>query len=204
MAARYVAALLAVQPSGPYLLGGWSLGGIVAYEMARQLREAGETIDLLALIDARAPAPRQGDPGADDLALLVAFAQNLGLPLDQLPLTVADVQRLSPDERLARLVEQALRFRLLPPDVGVEQLGHLFHVFAAHVRALERYTPRPYDGRLTLYRAARGELNGHDALGWKSLALKGVAVREIPGTHFTVLREPHVAELAARLAEDLP
>jgi thioesterase domain-containing protein len=69
---------------------------------------------------------------------------------------------------------------------------------------MESYAPRSFDGRITLYRAADGKDNGHDALGWSRLALRGVEVREIQGNHFTVMREPAVAELAARLAEDLP
>jgi thioesterase domain-containing protein len=204
MAARYVAALREVQPAGPYLLGGWSLGGVVAYEMALQLREMGETIELLALIDAHAPMPAASLSEDGDLALLASFAQNLGLPLEQLPLTAAEVKGMSPDERMALVVEQARRFRVLPPDYEAGQLAQLFRLFSRHVRALMRYTPRSYDGCLTLYRVAREEANGQDALGWRGLALRGVKVRDIPGTHFTALREPHVVELAARLAEDLP
>ena len=205
MAARYVAALRGVQPAGPYLLGGWSLGGVVAYEMARQLREAGEEIEFLALIDAHVPKPRQSPAEDGDLPLLATFAQNLGLSLEQLPVpTVTEVRDMSPDELLSVLVEQARRFRVLPPDVGADQLARSFRVFAAQVRAMERYTPRSFDGSLTLYRAAGEGANGKDALGWRRLALRGVEVREVPGTHFTVMREPTVAELAARLAEDLP
>ena len=204
MAARYVAALREVQPTGPYLLGGWSLGGVVAYEMACQLREAGEEIDFLGLIDARVPEPRQIPAEDEDLSLLASFAQNLGLSLERMPLTLEEVRVMSPQERLAMLLDQARLSGLLSPDVAGEHFTRLYRLFAAHVQALLRYVPRVYDGRLSLYRVPREETNGHDALGWKRLALGGVEVREVSGTHFTVLREPHVAELAARLAEDLP
>jgi amino acid adenylation domain-containing protein len=212
MAAGYVAAVREVQPAGPYLLGGWSLGGVVAYEMARQLREAGEEIELLALIDAHAPQPRKSLAEDGDIPLLSTFARNLGLPVDQLPLTLEDVRGMSADQRMALLVAEGRRFHILPPDVGIERLSHLFRAFAAHVQAMERYRPGSFDGRLTLYRAAgedgngsgQGNGNGQDALGWSQLALRGVDIREIQGTHFTVMREPAVAELAARLAEDLP
>ncbi|HYU33714.1 MAG TPA: amino acid adenylation domain-containing protein [Thermoanaerobaculia bacterium] len=204
MAARYVAAVREAQPSGPYLLGGWSLGGVIAYEMARQFREAGEEIELLALIDAHVPKPRPGFGEHGDLPLWSTFAQNLGLSPEQLPVTAAEVLEMSTEERLALLVDQGRRLRVLPPDVGTEGLGRLFRAFAAHVEAMERYMPRSFDGRLILYRAVGETPNGHDALGWSRLALRGVEVREIPGTHFTVMREPAVAALAARLAEDLP
>jgi amino acid adenylation domain-containing protein len=204
MAARYVRALREVQPAGPYLLGGWSLGGVTAYEMARQLREAGEEVELLALIDAHAPAPA-GAPSEDgDLALLAAFAQDLGVPLEELPVSVADARSMSRQELLAGLVAQALRLGVLTPGVEAGRIEHLFRVFVAHNRARDRYTPGVYDGRVTLYRAA-GERPDDDAtLGWGRLALDGVDIREVPGTHFTVVREPAVVELADRLAEDLP
>jgi thioesterase domain-containing protein len=55
LAALYIAAIRTVQPHGPYHLGGWSMGGVIAYEMARQLREAGEPVATLALIDSYTP-----------------------------------------------------------------------------------------------------------------------------------------------------
>ena len=65
MAAHYLAELPAVAPTGPYALSGWSLGGAIAYEMARQLRAAGEAVELLALID---PAPLPRPPPAAETA----------------------------------------------------------------------------------------------------------------------------------------
>ena len=59
MAAAHIAALRTVQPRGPYRLGGYSLGGLVAFEMAHQLRRAGEAVEMLLLVDSRAPAARQ-------------------------------------------------------------------------------------------------------------------------------------------------
>jgi aspartate racemase len=69
MAAHYVAALRQVQPEGPYHLGGWSMGGLVAYEMACQLRDAGQHVATLALLDTQAPpAPGGPDPAMRELA----------------------------------------------------------------------------------------------------------------------------------------
>ncbi|MFL6199516.1 MAG: amino acid adenylation domain-containing protein [Thermoanaerobaculia bacterium] len=71
MAALYLGAIREVQPAGPYRLAGWSLGGVVAFEMARQLEAAGERAALLAMIDVAAPGPREADPGDDELARFV-------------------------------------------------------------------------------------------------------------------------------------
>jgi aspartate racemase len=70
MAAGYVAAIRAAQPDGPYLLGGWSLGGVVAFEMARQLTAQGHAVALLALFDSLAPAAGTGDNPAQMARLL--------------------------------------------------------------------------------------------------------------------------------------
>ena len=58
MASRYVDALRAEHPGGPYILGGWSMGGIVAFEMASQLAAAGHDVPLVILIDCSVPVPR--------------------------------------------------------------------------------------------------------------------------------------------------
>jgi len=65
MAARYLSEVRRVQPRGPYRLGGWSLGGVIAFEMARQLAAEGERVSFLALIDSLPPAPEPGRPATE-------------------------------------------------------------------------------------------------------------------------------------------
>src|SRR6185295_1833510 len=85
MAASYIEALRSVQREGPYTLGGWSFGGLVAFEMAQQLKEAGHEVALLALLDMNAPRARPHEPW-DDVAILTDMvgAQNTELSLDAL------------------------------------------------------------------------------------------------------------------------
>ena len=80
MAAAYISAMQAVQPRGPYLLGGWSLGGVVAFETARQLSSQGHEAGLLALIDSWAQSYfDRGEPAdLDDIAVIASFAADLG------------------------------------------------------------------------------------------------------------------------------
>ncbi len=77
MASLYVAAVRAVQPEGPYLLGGWSMGGVIAFEMARQLQQRGEQVELLALIDSYAPRderdPGEGPPSLRELNQVLEY-----------------------------------------------------------------------------------------------------------------------------------
>jgi thioesterase domain-containing protein/glycosyltransferase involved in cell wall biosynthesis len=178
MAARYVEALRKRQPHGPYLLGGWSLGAIVAFEMAKQLRESGEEIALLALLDSHPPlAPGEaGQDPEDDDVLLARWASELG---------VMDAEGL-----LQRLRE----LRLLPATAGPDNLRHGLRVYRAHRRAVLSYRPTdPYPGRLTLFHA--GPV-AEDDLGWGRLSTEPVAVRPVPGGHYEMLSEPQVRVLA--------
>jgi amino acid adenylation domain-containing protein len=104
MAARYVEAVRAVQPAGPYLLGGWSMGGSVAFEMARQLKARGEEVALLALFDSRAPAGSP-PPAEDHAALLRHFAQDIGFWSDRHTLEV--LSHLDPAQQLVYIMAQA-------------------------------------------------------------------------------------------------
>src|SRR5262249_20645259 len=108
MTAYYLQAIRAVQPDGPYLLGGWSLGGVVAFEMAQQLQAQGQTVALLALLDTRVPVLHEARGSDDDAALLSRFARDLGLAFDE--------RQLPRDEPLSYILEEARTVGLWPPD----------------------------------------------------------------------------------------
>ncbi|HYU30924.1 MAG TPA: amino acid adenylation domain-containing protein [Thermoanaerobaculia bacterium] len=196
MAERYIAALREVQPEGPYRLGGWSLGGVVAWEMARQLTEHGSAVELLAMIDPGTPqqVPEAPDPHRELAQFLFDLGGLAGLD--------PSVHRELPagatlDDLLARKEVRAL----LPPEVAEEQIHELFALFRANVRALGAWTPRPYGGCLTLLRAAASAAAQPEAAGaWSGLALGGAEVHVLPGDHYSLLRAPQVAALAERLA----
>lgn len=158
MAAEYIAAIRFVQPKGPYLLGGWSLGGVIAHEMARQLQEQGEQVALLVLIDATA-APTLAAKfvrrirRADDWQQLVLFGLHLGLPLDQFVKSRRQLTSLPADEQLKYLLESAIEAKKLPPNTELSWLGHLAQVFAAHTGLTKDYQPRTVHGRPLLFRA---------------------------------------------------
>jgi thioesterase domain-containing protein len=200
MASHYLEELRLVQPEGPYYLGGWSMGGVVAFEMARQLEAQGQRVALLALMDASAPDPSRCAE-TDELTLIASFAQDMGLSLDQLAISEDELRRLGPDEQLTYLLEQASLANVLPPDIELAQIRRLFDVFMANVQAMLSYVPQPYAGRVTLFRAVEDSAGGRGdaSFGWANLALEGVALNEAPGTHFTMVRQPHVQVLAERL-----
>jgi amino acid adenylation domain-containing protein len=193
MATHYIGALREVQPHGPYHLGGWSLGGNIAYEMACQLREQGEEVALLALLDAGAMPPDRHTSEEDFLQMVVGLFPGQGqLPLDAL-------RTMTPAEQLRFFVERVQQAQLVTLDDGIaKNAQYVFDVFQANVQAIVEYRPRPYKGRITLLKAAQQavELSGDEVLGWGPYAAGGIDVHTIPGDHVHMLVEPSLGCVA--------
>jgi amino acid adenylation domain-containing protein len=197
MAAEYVDAVRAVQPAGPYLLGGWSAGGLVALEMAQQLLAAGETIALLALLDTTPPEPPGGANGK------ASSGQEYGLDL-----SLEELARLGPEEQLPYLWQHALKLGLIEPEVPThvaeQVLNELKRLFHHHMVLADRYVVRPYAGRITLLRPMEAPfaVDTPRDRGWSKFA-RAVDVRFVPGQHHSMVKEPHVQTLARTLNECL-
>ncbi|MFY2559093.1 amino acid adenylation domain-containing protein [Corallococcus terminator] len=199
LAAHHLRAIRTVQPRGPYLLGGWSLGGTLAYEMAQQLQEQGEQVDLLVLIDTYARAHPGGVVDREWLepARLGAlfFRDLLRAAGADLPCSEEALSRLSPEEAL-RLLETAGRQAAALPESGLTALRQ---VFEANLRAAWRYVPRPSSGALLSIESSESP-RAHE---WELLARGGVEVHTLPGDHYALLRLPGVQQLAALLRDAL-
>jgi len=214
MASAYLEAVRTIQPEGPYLLGGHSLGGTVAFEMARQLREQGQEVALLALIDAVAPSfagiAEDFDPAIlDDATTLADLARQIEDATGvSLPISEATLRALAPDDQLeffaervqqafaARDADQALIQGVLA--VGAPVLRALLKVARTNTLAVINYVPRPYPGPITVLRG-HGLEGADPSLGWSRYVSGPVAIHEVPGDHFSVMAEPHVRVLAERL-----
>ncbi|WP_338864395.1 amino acid adenylation domain-containing protein [Myxococcus stipitatus] len=187
MAERYVRELRRVQPSGPYHLFGWSMGGVIAFEMARQLEAAGERVGELCLLDATLEGFEQPLGPEDDAALLGAFAVDLGL----------SPERVARVESLSALWGAARDGGVLPEDAPLETLERLHTVFRANLEALHAYRAGPYSGALTLLAGQEGGIR--DAAtpdwGWARFARGGVRTRHLPGNHYTLLKPPNVEQV---------
>ncbi|MFE8605167.1 non-ribosomal peptide synthetase [Archangium violaceum] len=206
MAALYVDAIRTVQPSGPYLLGGWSMGGVVAYEMAQQLQRQGEQVELVMLIDSQVPSGRPANIQNEDEALQQAF---VGLVEDLIgngfKVPEEQVKTLGREELLHVLMEGARKAQLALPEVGVEQVRALRNVFEANLRASWHYRPAAHvGGPLTLLRASKPVPGQAEDRGWGTLAPPGkLDIHEVPGAHFELLQPPAVQAVAERLREYL-
>jgi aspartate racemase len=199
MATDYIKALRTVQPNGPYLLGGWSMGGLVAFEMAQQLYAQGEEVDLLALLDARITPPDEKYSEADfDAVLLADFFRYFGLSLD----LWEPLARLPKDEVLNHVLELAQSAGLVPPEVEISQAHRFVEILKSDFQASRNYELHRYPGRVTLFKANE-ELEGPSpdpTLGWSEWANAGVEVHVVPGNHANLVYEPHVEVLAEKLS----
>lgn len=197
MAAHYIAAVRTVQPRGPYRLGGWSLGGNLAFEMARQLREQGERVELLALIDTGAVAPNRQPDQNDFLPLIMDL-----FPSED-ELTLDDLRAMAPKQHLEYFLQRAMQAGIVLPGFAPELGEHVFEVFKANLKAMFYYQPKPYAGRITLFCAEQRpqsiEIARDPLLGWGAWAQGGVQLHPIPGAHADMVREPNVRVLAEQL-----
>ncbi|NVJ08296.1 non-ribosomal peptide synthase/polyketide synthase, partial [Myxococcus sp. AM001] len=203
MAAAYVEAIRAVQPAGPYLLGGWSVGGVIAYEMARQLREHGDAVALLALIDAYTPAAlTAAEPEPDAARVVSAFASDV-LGIGVTDIAPPDASQ-SPEASLEALWDAGQRAGTLPPGMEPAHLRALLQVFEANLRAARRYQPPALNlGRVLRLQATEGAEGLPEDGGWKALVGAGLEQHAVSGDHYSVLRAPGVRELADRLRSAL-
>jgi amino acid adenylation domain-containing protein len=207
IAARYVAAVLTHQPAGPFYLGGYSFGAVVAYEMAVQLVQQGHAIGLLAIIDQRKPGWRLRANNV--LPVLHRF-------LARIPGRIRDefTEASSTDRfrRIGRLLSSWSKTGLgdLPNAVSIldgrpSETEQILSI-DANLQAMRDYKPTPLPVPITLFRANTQWLSHlalDSTLGWSDLAKIEVRVRTVPGNHATIITEPLVRQLAKILSDEL-
>ena len=220
IAADYVQAVKRVQPEGPYAFAGLSFGGVVAFEMARQMSQSGGQMALLALLDASALGSHKRLPRASRHRLR---AGRLGRRLTHHVTVLWQGQdsgridyvrgRLKTLRRRARSawwrlqmrVESEYGYRQARRAHGASELpDRLRQVTEMLTLAARRYVPALYDGAATLFRAReRPAIFLQDpSLGWSDF-VRTLTIREVPGSHTTMLAAPHVTTLAAELRQCL-
>ncbi|WP_043624131.1 type I polyketide synthase [Nonomuraea candida] len=192
--------------AGPYRIGGWSFGGILAFEIARLLTRAGEDVELVAMIDAGLPEPVPAEARREIEARRYAdFAQHLRDTYGVEP-------SLGDPAELLDLDERALGARLSAAVGGALPASVLRHQLTSHedTRAIERYRPEaPYEGRVVLYRSTepapwtvsdpRYAHEDDPARGFGPYC-PGLEIVEIPGAHhLNLLDPPHFEVIAEHL-----
>ena len=225
MAAYHIRKIRALQPRGPYLLGGMCAGGVIAFEMALQLQAQGERAALIALLDAADPAAalkpwRFAKERLDRMAGELKRAQAVS-PARRLIWLAGSLARRARnfaayqvgknwreirDRTRMRVLRACLDRGRLPPRFLGEVSATVAYLYAEREYRPDRQLEQ---GALVLFRAERGE--GIDApfiefyedplLGWSRRCAGGVRAVDVPGGHTSMLQEPHVGELARQLQQ---
>jgi amino acid adenylation domain-containing protein len=206
MASRYVDALRLECPQGPYVLGGWSMGGVVAFEMARQLAAAGHEVPIVFLIDCSLPDGKRVSDAFDDRDSWIAFAADLARTKGpDAKALLDDLRGLEAGLFRDGTFERAIARSDFAAEIGPDRLRRLHDVFRANRMALDSYQPGSYQGRVVLILAASTtDWPGADPTrGWRALALGGVTTYRLPGDHYAIIERPGVVQLADILASEV-
>ena len=200
LASFHLTAIRQQQPQGPYHLLGWSLGGVLAYEIARQLQNLGETVAVLALIDAHTPKAlqlldadinqlltAQADP---ELVLLHHFAKelNVNLSLERWQNIILS------DDRIDCFIEQ-IKSKDSPLQVlSKSKLMQQFNIYQAHCQLLNAYQAKPYAGNVVLFGNER-----HLDSNWLELITGNVSIVNINADHYAMMSAGNTAIIASQL-----
>jgi thioesterase domain-containing protein/acyl carrier protein/3-hydroxymyristoyl/3-hydroxydecanoyl-(acyl carrier protein) dehydratase len=203
MAGEYIREVRSVQPHGPYLLGGWSFGGIVCLEMAHQLTMQNESVDIIALVDSAPNVFREINTDKDrDLFILNLVLLELGL--DQ-----ANIKFLEnlPSSDIVEYLYEKIKSQSRQPNVVVKKdVDHRINVMRKLLKVAADYHPPKYFGSVSLFKAEQSidEFKGlSTSLGWDDHVNKVDQIQTIPGNHFTLLHGSHVELLASYLKKRL-
>ncbi len=191
IASFYVEIIQSIQPKGPYQILGSSFGGLIAYEIARQLRASHHTINLLCLLDIMRPGTV---PLTSEIPVMLSILIEL---FNREAISVDDIEKLSLKERILKLMS-SLGLEALP----FSEQEQIFSTITTHWKALATYKPKPYDGKILFFEAEdRFTQNEELSMGatWLELAKSGIEIHEIQGNHLTMLMYPNIKQITTVL-----
>ncbi|MFP4410900.1 non-ribosomal peptide synthetase [Coleofasciculus sp.] len=206
MARLYVQAIREVQPEGPYQIGGWSFGGVVAYEIAQQLQQQGQAVSRLAILDSWIPIILDQGKKIDDHYLVGVCSRVFGGMFGQDNLVSPDeLQGLTVPEQIDYILAKAQQVGVFPTEGNPAQNRRILDVLVGTLKATYAYKRQPYPGKVTVFRAQEKHLHAPDPqLVWVEffaiLDAKEIDVIPVPGHHYSFILEPNVRVLAERLA----
>jgi amino acid adenylation domain-containing protein len=194
MASHYIREMRAVQPHGPYFLIGYSFGGLVAFEIACQLNNDNEKIELLALLDCSSPNLSKLRPSV----------------IQSLKIHLCNLWQLSSKDKIDYIIDRILyRFSndnerdflikslYKPQDLTTP----LLNILNTNLQASENYVARSYLGKLTLFRCQVQDLehHAHSELGWSNLVGTNLDIYHVPEIHFKMMKEPNISVIAEKI-----
>ncbi len=195
MASQFIREIQTIQPIGPYFLIGYSFGGTVAFEIAQQLRRQGHQIGLLGLLDTKSPTIRE---------IHQSFSQSLAIHVNA-------IQKLSNQEKIdyffakiQKIFKKKKNYRdsVISALSNIEMLApEILNVLDANLQAQAAYIPQVYSGNVLLFRSECQSMyiDLYPNLGWGNLIDGNIKIKDIPGDHRHIMKEPNVQILAQTL-----
>ncbi|WP_323135334.1 non-ribosomal peptide synthase/polyketide synthase [Dyella silvatica] len=207
MAASSLGAMRQVQETGPYLIAGWSLGGMIAYEIAHQLLAAGEAVDFVGMIDSGSSEFLRASWQASQADEYDECRALLNWVVDQHPQVADARQHPAYDELIAlakrkdsdAMIAVCRREALLPASFDMALVKRILALYQAGAGAAESYQAPAAAMTVNFFAADRYE--GEDlALGWGGLLGPWLEVTSIGGSHYSIVQPPHIKKLAREIS----
>ncbi|MFD0772072.1 non-ribosomal peptide synthase/polyketide synthase [Bacillus sp. CGMCC 1.60114] len=186
----YIEEIKRVQPEGPYRLGGWSLGGAIAYKIATVLRNQGEEVELLVLMDSKVPSEQDHKTREDMLSYISKHFIHLD-PTEQEGESVHQQERL---------VERLIMEGVLPPDGDLMNLKQVINAHRKCLNLMAEHDLIPYFGEVIYFSAEEGKELFTD---WEPLLKGRVNKYSVPGSHEEIVASPAVEKIAKYLLNEL-
>ena len=206
IAAYYISEVLEHDPEGPYAIAGYSFGGYVAIEMARQLRLMGKEIKMLAMFDTNAEVQHYKKSivkkVSSNVARQVRKVLWISTSLIRQPKSTINYQLAFAKNKIKSI---AVQLHVISKEEPKGSLGDFKRISEQHDIAYYNYRMQPFDGIIDLFKAKTRVYFVDDTkyLGWKKFALKGVRVHDVPGDHKTMLLSPNDKHFARALQNAL-
>jgi thioesterase domain-containing protein len=184
----------AIQAEGPYLIGGWSFGGLVALEMAQQIQRQGQAVARLILLDTFMPNDLEEQ---DDVKMFVRFAPTFNASVSE-----DELRQLAYEDQMSYFLEQVRQAQPSRAEIEPDQIRRTLNEARALVRIGREYVSQAYSGPAAFFRAEGWAANTpavDPVLSWKRLVSKSLNVYDIPGRHDTFLQEPNIQVFAKQL-----
>ncbi len=214
IAAYYISEIMTIEKEGPYNMAGFSFGGKIAFEMARQLTDMGKSVSFLGLFDTVA------DGQMEDLTIIRKNSRKISHMVNYLSWNVKSLFTENNDDSPMQVMKRkwkGLERKIVGMDLNVKKVEqrsngtedelpeYLTLVHRANTRADKQYVIRPYNGTVHLFRARNQTFYIEDPVnyGWDKYALGGVIIHEIPGEHSSIFAPPNDQYFADILQQHL-
>lgn len=196
MASAYISAIRSVKPEGPYVIAGWSLGALVAFEVAQQLKEKGHTIDKLILIDDGPELPANTPKNLDEPEILRQILISQGIKINKHIFKYMNQDKLF--QRILNHMKEMTGFSHLNDREMLESFKRMIQVTRLNVVARKSYQTKNYDGDVLLIKAEtpQDDEQRSEDYGWGQYISGSFKVNVVAGDHLGMLNVPNVSELA--------